>query len=494
MSKTGRWVFSLQVLVLLGSSLTGLWLLGSRDTRQRATQSRGRRAMVSGSGLAGGFGSRRFATDGKSHLLSVHGRTPRLGSAHQRDCLRSAGLLQSILLRTHTARRRPSVRRRRTHQQRRWREVSGPVRPRCKRVVAAPGYERGTLVPDGDDACRWKCAHRVGQRRSGCRPQHPSAGVGQWQLARFVLGTDPLAVLPDDDARAQRQGVLRRAGAVHQISRHHRHRGVDGWPDERWRKPLLRKWSDVRARQDPDRRRGRSAARVGGSDRPQSAEPELAAGGIDVESPAVSRTPPCFPMAQCSSQAAAAARVSTIPMLPSMQPSSGILRRAPSRRFQARRIYRGYHSIAMLLPDGRVLSSGGDGEPNAEVFSPPYLFKGARPSITSAPQSLSYGLSFSVATPNATSISTVSLVRLSTVTHSTNMNQRFLRLPFSQAERRAERHCALGGRDRASGRLHAVPREQHRRAIGWIHRAAWCRGAASCSVEPHSVGGLRAIE
>ena len=96
-------------------------------------------------------------------------------------------------------------------------------------------------------------------------------------------------------------------------------------------------------------------------------------------------------------------------------------------------IYRGYHSIAMLLPDGRVLSSGGDGEPNAEVFSPPYLFKGARPSITSAPQSLWYGLSFSVATPNATSISTVSLVRLSTVTHSTNMNQRFLRLPFSQA-------------------------------------------------------------
>ena len=94
--------------------------------------------------------------------------------------------------------------------------------------------------------------------------------------------------------------------------------------------------------------------------------------------------------------------------------------------------YRGYHSIALLLPDGRVLSSGGDGEPNAEVFSPPYLFKGARPSITSVPQSLSYGLSFSVATPNAASISTVSLVRLSTVTHSTNMNQRFLRLAFSQ--------------------------------------------------------------
>src|SRR5688572_18397819 len=35
--------------------------------------------------------------------------------------------------------------------------------------------------------------------------------------------------------------------------------------------------------------------------------------------------------------------------------------------------YRGYHSTALLLPDGRVLSSGGDGQPNAQIFSPPYL-------------------------------------------------------------------------------------------------------------------------
>jgi hypothetical protein len=93
--------------------------------------------------------------------------------------------------------------------------------------------------------------------------------------------------------------------------------------------------------------------------------------------------------------------------------------------------YRGYHSTATLLPDGRVLSSGGDTSPNAEVFSPPYLFKGARPTIASAPAAVSYGETFAVETPDATSITNVNWVRLGSLTHAQNWDQRINRLAFT---------------------------------------------------------------
>lgn len=103
-----------------------------------------------------------------------------------------------------------------------------------------------------------------------------------------------------------------------------------------------------------------------------------------------------------------------------------------------------YHATALLLLDGRVLSVG-SGEPaasgqindlTAEIFSPPYLFNrdgalAARPTITDAPVSVGYGQPFTVATPNAASIAKVTWIRLSSVTHAFNQNQRMNRLSFS---------------------------------------------------------------
>jgi hypothetical protein len=118
------------------------------------------------------------------------------------------------------------------------------------------------------------------------------------------------------------------------------------------------------------------------------------------------------------------------------------------RTLSSMQVTRQYHSTALLLPDGRVLSSGGGIcgtcasvgylAKNAEVFSPPYLFKkdgsgdlAPRPQITSAPDEVTYETPFSISTPNAGSISKVALVRLGAVTHSDNMEQRYIPLSFT---------------------------------------------------------------
>ncbi|HZV97991.1 MAG TPA: galactose oxidase-like domain-containing protein [Methylophilaceae bacterium] len=82
-----------------------------------------------------------------------------------------------------------------------------------------------------------------------------------------------------------------------------------------------------------------------------------------------------------------------------------------------------YHSIAILLPDGRVLSTGGNGVTQTEFYSPPYLFAGPRPMLSSAPTAVGKGQSFFVGTPDATTVDTVSWIKIGSVTHTTNMNQ-----------------------------------------------------------------------
>jgi hypothetical protein len=100
-------------------------------------------------------------------------------------------------------------------------------------------------------------------------------------------------------------------------------------------------------------------------------------------------------------------------------------------------INRIYHSAAVLLRDGRVLVTGsgersGDVDQfNAELYSPPYLFQGSRPELTSAPGTLTYGSSFAVATPDAEAIAKVTLLRLGSTTHGFDQNQRFMSLDFT---------------------------------------------------------------
>jgi hypothetical protein len=104
-------------------------------------------------------------------------------------------------------------------------------------------------------------------------------------------------------------------------------------------------------------------------------------------------------------------------------------------------IARPYHSVALLLPDGSVLSGGG-GAPcpqtnlNAEVYYPPYFFTTAgafasRPTITSSLGPVTYGQTFTVGVNSAAGIQQVTFIKTASVTHSFNFEQRFMELTFT---------------------------------------------------------------
>jgi hypothetical protein len=104
---------------------------------------------------------------------------------------------------------------------------------------------------------------------------------------------------------------------------------------------------------------------------------------------------------------------------------------------------RTYHSTALLLPDGRVFVGGGGqcgscstNHLNAEIFSPPYLFnsngsQANRPTIGSAPSTAALGSAISVSTN--TQVSAFAIMRLSSVTHTTDNDQRRVPLVISSS-------------------------------------------------------------
>ncbi|MGE0026855.1 MAG: galactose oxidase-like domain-containing protein [Thermoleophilia bacterium] len=100
---------------------------------------------------------------------------------------------------------------------------------------------------------------------------------------------------------------------------------------------------------------------------------------------------------------------------------------------------RTYHSTSLLLPDGRVATMGDDRAENSrnrayrrvEYYNPPYLYKGGRPTITSAPAGTPYGVPVGIGTPDA--IAKAVIISLGATTHANDMNQRSLSLNVTPA-------------------------------------------------------------
>jgi hypothetical protein len=105
---------------------------------------------------------------------------------------------------------------------------------------------------------------------------------------------------------------------------------------------------------------------------------------------------------------------------------------------------RNYHSVALLMPDGRVWTAGSNlgaqqsyappGSDNRElrieIFEPDYI-NANRPRITHAPATASWGQGFTVRTPVPNAIKRVAIIRNGSVTHSFDSDQRYVGLTFT---------------------------------------------------------------
>lgn len=105
---------------------------------------------------------------------------------------------------------------------------------------------------------------------------------------------------------------------------------------------------------------------------------------------------------------------------------------------------RDYHSEGLLLPDGRVLTLGGDPllspdgydagefETRLEIYSPPYLYTADRPALGDGPTRLTRGGTAAFRAPDPAGITRIRLIRPGTATHVTNVEQRSVAVPFTR--------------------------------------------------------------
>lgn len=103
---------------------------------------------------------------------------------------------------------------------------------------------------------------------------------------------------------------------------------------------------------------------------------------------------------------------------------------------------RNYHSTALLLQDGRVLSMGGGlcgdcktNHQDGQIYEPPYLFSStgervARPSITAGAENASAGDALTLT--GSDDIVEFNMVRLVAVTHHHSTDQRLVPVPFNK--------------------------------------------------------------
>jgi hypothetical protein len=96
---------------------------------------------------------------------------------------------------------------------------------------------------------------------------------------------------------------------------------------------------------------------------------------------------------------------------------------------------RAYHSTAVLLPDGRIMSAGdnkvGGGRQLIDFYSPPYLFRGPRPRITRAPNAVRNGQRFGIRT-RGPEVTRAVLMAPGATTHANEMNARHVRLAVTR--------------------------------------------------------------